>query len=91
MATSLGALQTADVAFERASTHPTLPKLVTDAEAVGACASLLTLACVLSAAPASTRPLAAAPLCYLWSRTGCMMPETPRPSPLAITPISLHF
>jgi len=42
VATSLGALQTADVAFERASTHPTLPKLVTDAEAVGACASLLT-------------------------------------------------
>ena len=51
----------------------------------------LTLAWVLSAAPASTRPLAAAPPCYLWSPTDCMMPETPRPSPLAITPISLHF
>lgn len=41
VATSLGALQTADAAFERASRHPTLPKLVTDAEAVGACASRL--------------------------------------------------
>ena len=41
VATSLGALQTADAAFERASRHPTLPKVVTDAEAVGACASML--------------------------------------------------
>jgi L-serine/L-threonine ammonia-lyase len=41
VATSLGALQTADTAFERASRHPTLPMVVTDAEAVGACSSML--------------------------------------------------
>ena len=36
VATSLGALQAADAALERALRHPTLPKVVTDAEAVGA-------------------------------------------------------
>ena len=40
VATSLGALQAADAALERANRHPTLPKVVTDAEAVGACASM---------------------------------------------------
>ena len=41
VATSLGALQASDTAVARAQAHPTIAKVVSDAEAVGACAVVM--------------------------------------------------